>query len=282
MMTSEDQRSGLKKNRRAVSPAISTVILTAAVIVMLLVTVAFANNFLNARMAENEFSSIKQFMQTVGLQIDDVAWTIGRTQTIRYASRFGQVDFESVALNYTIYVNDVPVASFVTGILLFSMPISAYNAGNDYQERILPSADRSILQKGTSAPVCHVFVIEKIPMIDGSFIRVVVAPSVRMLNSTITTSNTTTNYCKFYLPIMNAGGNPRRSQSVTLVATIVNVQTSGDVNKVKIHVGFPKNSTGFDNGFFNFDRVDEEVLNLNSSILEFYTGEVATSLGLHI
>jgi hypothetical protein len=282
MTTSEGQRCELRKNRRAVSPAISTVILTAAVIVMLLVTVAFANNFLNARMAENEFSSIKQFMQTAGLQIDDVAWTIGRTETIRYASRLGQVSFESVALNYTIYVNDVPIASFTTGIILFSMPISAYNLGNGYQERIVPSTDRSILQKGTSAPVCHIFVIEKVPMVDGNFIRVVVAPSVRMFNSTITTSNTTQNYCKFYLPIMDPGSSPRLSQSVTLVGTTVNVQTSGNVNKVKIHVEFPKNSTGFDNSFFKFDRVDEEVVNLNGSILEFYTGEVVTSLGLSI
>lgn len=249
---------------------------------MLLVTVAFANNFLNARIAENEFSSIKQFMQTVGLQTDDVAWTIGRTQTIRYASRFGQVNFESVCLNYSIYVNDAPIVSFTTGILLFSMPISAYNVANNYQERILPSADRSILQKGTSAPVCHVFVIEKVPMIDGSFIRVVVAPSVRMLNSTITTGNTTKNYFKFYLPILDPGRNPRSSQSVTLVGTAVNVQTVGSVNKIKIHVGFPKSSTGFDNSFFNFDRVDEEILNLNGSTMEFYTGEVVTSLGLHI
>jgi len=73
-----------------------------AVVVMLLVTTVFANNFLNARMVENEFSAVKQFMQTVGLQIDDVAWIQGRTQTIRYASKCGQLKLESVALNYTV------------------------------------------------------------------------------------------------------------------------------------------------------------------------------------
>ena len=130
----------LRRDERAVSPAISTVILTSAVVVLLLVTVTFANNFLNARMAENEFSATKQFMQTVGLQIDDVAWTIGRTQTIRYASRFGQVNFESLALNYTVYVNDVFLASYSTGILLFNMPISRYSVSNNYSERIFPSS----------------------------------------------------------------------------------------------------------------------------------------------
>ena len=63
----------LQKDKRAVSPALSTVILTAAVVVMILVAMGFANNFLDARMAENEFSTNKQFMYTTGLQIDDIA-----------------------------------------------------------------------------------------------------------------------------------------------------------------------------------------------------------------
>jgi hypothetical protein len=273
----------LRKNRRAVSPAISSVIITSAVVVMLLVTVAFANNFLNARMAENEFGAVKQFMQTVGLQIDDVAWTIGRTQTIRYASRFGQVNFESVALNYTVYVNDVSVANFTTGILLFNMPVSKYNMGNGYYERIFPSSDWSFLQVGTSAPVCHVFVTEKLPMADGNYMRVVVAPSIRMLNSTITSGGTTRNYYKFYLPVLVQGNSPHRSQSVTLIATAVDVQSNGSINKIKIHVDFRKAGAGFDNDFFKFDDVDETIEGVPSgSIMEFYTGEVIVSLGLQM
>jgi hypothetical protein len=34
---------------------------------MILVAMGFANNFLDARMAENEFSTNKQFMLTTGL-----------------------------------------------------------------------------------------------------------------------------------------------------------------------------------------------------------------------
>ena len=159
MTTNRIRLCTLRKDRKGISPAISSVILTSAVVVMLLVTVAFSNNFLNARMAENEFGAVKQFMQTVGLQIDDVGWTIGRTQTVRYASKFGVVNFESMALNYTVYVNNNPVANFTTGVLLFSMPTDKYNVGNGYHERIIPSSDRAFLQEGTSAPVCHVFVI---------------------------------------------------------------------------------------------------------------------------
>ncbi len=268
----------LRRDKRAISPAISTTILTSAVIVMLLVTTSFANNYLSQRIAENEFNAMKQFMQTIGLQLDDVSWTIGRTQTVRYASTYGQVNFESAALNYTVSVNDVPVASFSAGMLLFNMPTSKFNLGNGYSALIFPPT-RSFLQQGTSAPVSHVFVIEIVPMNDGNYIRIVVAPSMRMLNSTITTGGTTKNYYNFYFPILASGNNPRLSPTVTLQGTSVNVLTQGNVNKIKIHVGFPKTSLGFDSSFFNFAHLDEEVDVPSQSILQFYTSEVIVSLG---
>jgi hypothetical protein len=256
------------------------------VVVLLLVTIVFANNFLNARMAENEFSAMKQFMQTTGLQMDDVAWTIGRTQTIRYASRFGFVNFESLALTYSVYVDKgagyVFLANYSTGIVLFNMPINRYSIGNNYHERISPASDRSFLQIGTTAPVCHVYVIEKLPMNDGNYIRVVAAPSVRMLNSTISAGGEVKNYFKMYLPILDSGTTPRYSQSITLAGSTVSAKTESGINKIKIRVVTPKASLGFDQDFFHFDNT-EKVVNLPAgSILQFYTGEVIVSLGLHM
>ncbi len=49
-------------------------------------------------MAQNEYNTNKQFMQTTGQQIDDIAWTVGRTQTISYSSKYGNVKFQEVAL----------------------------------------------------------------------------------------------------------------------------------------------------------------------------------------
>ncbi|MDI6690909.1 MAG: hypothetical protein QME50_03450 [Candidatus Bathyarchaeota archaeon] len=271
----------MRKDERGVSPAISTIILTSAVVVLLLVAVVFANNFLTARMAENEFSAVKQFMQTVGLQVDDVAWIIGRTQTVRYASKYGQVNFETLALNYTVYVNgSVYFVAYSTGILLFNMPISKYSVGNNYYESIFPS-DSSFLQVGSSAPVCYVYVIEKLPMDDGDYIRVVVAPIIRVLNSTISAGGEVKNYFKFYLPILSSGDHPRLSQSVTLTGRNVSVKTEDGVTSVKINVTFPKSSLGFDEGFFNFDEIEETLSVPSGSVVEFYTSEVVVSLGLH-
>ncbi|MBS7632168.1 hypothetical protein KEJ15_00880 [Candidatus Bathyarchaeota archaeon] len=274
-----------EKNRRAVSPAISTVILTSAIVVLLLATIVFANNFLNGRLGENEFSAMKQFMQTVGLQIDDVAWTIGRTQTIRYASRFGLVNYESAVLNYSLYVyregSYEPIANFSTGMILFNMPISRYSMGNNYRERIVPSSS-SFIQEGTSAPVCTVFVIEKVPMNDGNFIRIVAVPSIRILNSTISAGGELKNYVKLYLPLLNAGNHSYRSQSITLEGNGVSVNTEGDVDKIKIEVSMTKSSLGFDEDFFGFANITEEIDVPNGSIMQFYKSDVTLTLGLHI
>jgi hypothetical protein len=260
--------------------------MTSAVVVLLLIAIVFANNFLDARLAENEFGAMKQFMQTTGLQMDDVAWTMGRTQTIRYTTRSGNVNFESVALNYSVYVDRgsgyVWLTNYSTGVIMFNMPVSVYSISNNYYESILPSSNDAFLQEGTSAPVSHVYVVEKVPMNDGSFIRVVAAPAIRMLNSTITTPTEIKNYFKFYLPILSSGTNPRYSQSITLVGKTVLVNTQSGINRIRIVVVAPKTTLGFDLSFFHFEHTQEEIDVPDGSVIQFYTGNVEVSLGLHI
>lgn len=268
----------LRNDKKAVTPAISTVIITSAIVVMLLVTVVFANNYLNARMAENEFNEMEQFMQTVGLQIDDVAWTVGRTQTMSYASQFGQITFQSVTLNYALYVNSTNtwIANFTTGALFFNMPIASYNIANNYTELISPTSYNSFVLSGPSAPVSHIFLIERVPMNDGNYIRIVVAPSIMMLNSTVAT----TSYYNFYLPILQpSGSNPHVSQSVTLTAIAFNVQTEDNVNEITIAASFPQSALGFDSTFFDFNSSQVSLQVPLGSCLEFYTGNVTVSLG---
>lgn len=266
----------LLRNKRAISPAVSTTILTSAIIVMLLVTITFVNSYLNGQIAQNDFSSMKQFMQTLGLQVDDVAWIPGRTQTLTYASRFGGITFRSPALTYCFYFDGTLVANFSVGVILFNIPITDYSVANNYFEEIFP-ASNSFLQNGTSAPVCRVFVTEKLPMPDGSYIRIVVAPIVRQLNSVINGVN----YARFYLPILNQGSSPQLAQSVTLTGLNVPHQISNNVNKVVITLDFPNDvGMGLTSGFFNFAAANQTVNLGPNSVVEIYGGNVTVSLGV--
>lgn len=272
-------------DKRGVSPAISSVVITGALVILLLVAVNFANNNLESQISKNEFSAMKQIMQTIGLQVDDVAWISGRTQTIHYATRSGHVNFEPDVLNYTIFVDQgagyVFLANYLTGVLLFNMPSTEYSLGNNHYELLSPSSDASFLKQSASAPITITYVIEKLPMTDGNYIRVVVAPSIRMLDSTIQTTVETENYFRFYLPNLSSGINNHQSTSITLTGKEVELKTEGDINAVKIQVSFPKTNLGFDKSFFNFDREIEEITAPDDSIIQFYTSNIEISLGTY-
>lgn len=247
---------------------------------------SFANTFLDTRLAENEFSANKQFLLSTGLQIDDIAWTIGRTQTMRYSSRVGYVSFESVALKYSF---DVRVGSEwktlfteTTGMIMFNMPVSSFSIGNNYFERISPSLNGSFLQLGSTAPVSHVFAVEKLPMAEGNYTRIIVVPTIRMLNSSISgPQQGETRHYKFYLPTLEQGTHLYRSQSITMASNdILKISESG-VNQVRINITFPNEdeSVGFDFSFFNFDHLTEIVNLPGNSIVECYIGSVIVTLG---
>src|SRR5271157_573773 len=269
-----------RKDNRAVSPAISSTILTAAIVVMLLVVVGFTNNYLNGQIAQNDFNSMKQFMQTVALQADDVAWIPGRTQTLTFATKYGQVTFRSPALTYSFYFDGSLVASFNVGAILFSIPVNEYSVANNYFEELFPSSE-GLLQNGSSAPVCRTFVTEKLPMQDGSYIRIVAVPIVRQLIATINAVS----YARFYLPIFNTGSSPELSQSVTMTGLNVyhgifsNVNNNAN-NTVTISIAFPNAGIGLTSDFFNFDATNQTIILGPSSVVEIYGGNETVSLGI--
>jgi hypothetical protein len=272
--------------RKAVSPVVSTVIMTGAIVAILSVALVSANNILWSRVAEGEFDSSKQFIQAVGLQIDDVAWTVGRTETIRYSSQYGEVVFAPSAVTYNVSVNGGAPEQYETGALMFNLPISRYSIANNYLERLFPVQDEYLTLTGTSAPVARVFVVEKMPMADGSYIRVVVVPAVRVLYSDITTgppvAPTTTHYIRMYLPVLSVGEAPRLSQSITLSGKSMNATTIEGINTLNVAVGFQEDSL-FDFAFSNFPFDLEQDVSVPSGdvVLEFYLSEVQVDFGLN-
>ena len=279
--------------KRGISPVISSVIMTGAMIAILSVALVFANDLLWSRVAEGEFKSAEQMMQTAGLQIDDVAWTAGRTETITYASQYGDVVLEPSVITYNVtVVTDEGSTSFdddSTGVLMFDMPISRYSISDDYWARIYPDPDNSLTLTGTSAPVARVFAIERTPMPDGKYIRVVTAPSIRVLYSAINTS-INTYYIRMYLPVLSAGESPRLTQSITLTGKSVQAYTLDGVLSVSVSVSFPRGASGFDSGFFNFPEssqtidVPSIVSNPNDGyqdvVFELYLSEVSVEFGV--
>ena len=233
-------------------------------------------------MAANEFNGNKQFMLTAGLQMDDIAWTIGRTQTITYSSKFGFLNYNESALiyNFQVYSSASGWLNFsapATGVVLYNMPISSYSLGNNYFERVPFSANGSFLQSGSSAPVSQVFCEEKIYNNQTSYSQIAIVPTIRMLNSTIMGAQPTS-YFKFYLPYLVDGGMTfSSSPSITLTGENVTKIMDTNVNKVIITIS-PNIMSGFSSSFFNFAHTSETII-IPNSVVEFYFGEVRITKG---
>ena len=247
---------------------------------MILVAMSYANNILSLKLAQNEFSTNKQFLQTMGQQLDDIAWSVGRTQTISYSSRYGTVGFQAASLNYTFRVHsstgwETLTLSGQTGIILYNMPVASYSVGNNYFERLPSNSNSSFLLSDSSSPISQVIGEEKLGMHNGGYTRIAVIPTMRVLTSTVTS----TSYFKFYLPDLENGTNLYRSQSVTLTGNGISKATRSGIDQVTITVSFPQAaSLGFDSSFFNFKKT---TVTLNStstpklpsnSVVEFYVG----------
>lgn len=282
------------RDTRAVNTAVSTVILTGTIVSLLTVTAIYVNNFLWTKAAESDFNSAKQFMQTIGLQVDDVAWTTGRKATVRYSSAYGNVVFLPSALNYSVYVRTQGnpdyqlLASNAVGVLLFNMPVSKYSLYDGYYELLHPSSVDNLTITGTSAPVARVFGVEKLTpsMSDGSFARVVVAPSVRSLSSNMTTASGSTLYTRLYLPVLTQGTANGSHQSVTLTGNSLVALTKNHVTSIRVTVDFPyaTSQMGFDESFFKFPMIEQTIdipVGYSDSQAELYIGEVKVDLGAH-
>jgi hypothetical protein len=191
------------------------------------------------------------------------------------------------ALKYTIKYENASgtytLVEYEVEVLLFNIPISQYSVSEDYYKQIFPSLN-SFIQVGASAPVVRVFAVECLQA--GSFVRVVVAPCVRLLNSTIGASGSEVFYTKLYLPVLAEGASPKLGQSVTLRGDSIDISTVNNVTGFEVEVDFPRHHDGFDNSFFHFpaDLSYEKAIAIEEyedSVLELYASNVVASLGAH-
>ena len=273
------------RNKRGIEPVVATIIITATIIALVTVAMVFADNLLTTSIAQGDFNSAKQFMQTIAMQIDDVAWQMGQTETVRYASTYGTMNVLNGALNYTIVMTSTTGSkqtyTFLTGITYFYMATSYYSVSNNYFSQVWPSQVLNPVNNGSSAPVATVFAVEKLPL-NGSYIRVVAAPVIRLTNSTIkTTSTSSTFYFNLYLPVVSLTTSPRLSQSVTLKGNSISIGTQINLQSISVTVSFPK--SGFDNTFFHFPRTTQTITAPQGTgltcVAQLYTASVGVSLG---
>jgi len=146
--------AGLKakeRSRSGVSPAISTVIVTAATVVLVLVASQYAYRIMEQNRGAAEFASAKKAM----LKLNDSIWYVSdKPQTSRatqFTANYGEIMLVSNALNATVTVSvagNSKSYSVTSGLVRYRISTDYVTYGESYREYVLGN-DTLIVTRGT-------------------------------------------------------------------------------------------------------------------------------------
>jgi len=131
------------KDKKAASPAISMVIITAATVVLVLIAGSFATIVLDRQQAETEFNAVQKSILALDDAIKDVAWKNGASRSVRFTTRKGSFLGFSSTRSVEINFNEDSLYSFDTSVIKYAMSDS-YIALAREESYIIGDADPAV------------------------------------------------------------------------------------------------------------------------------------------
>ncbi|MEM1540215.1 MAG: hypothetical protein QXJ07_02385 [Candidatus Bathyarchaeia archaeon] len=133
------KNSGLKGNRKAVSPAISMIIITAITIVLVLVAGNYAYQVLERQRAFSEFDAVNKSFMAFDDAVRDIAWEKGGTRYARFTLNYGVLEVipagavKGLSINLT--VEEYPNVNYTgfTGYIRYNLSTRYITFGNGYK-----------------------------------------------------------------------------------------------------------------------------------------------------
>jgi len=271
-------------SKRAVSPIVSTLLLMVITMMALSLTLGYTQNTLTRKNGETDFETAKSFMRNLGLQVDDVAWIKGRVDTVHITSQYGQIEYVNDVVQYKIDFIDnfghiVGTKTINSDIFMYNIPTEKYYLEEGYYSEILGSVPAEIVSMGVDAPVARVFAAQSNIVGGAQFLRVVMVPVLRVQTYNVTSSGSVTRYCRIFIPDLQPGYSSTLAKSVVLTGLDVKTEIYEAVTRVDISVTFPQLEKNYDNNFFRFGEVLQNIQLTGSSNVEVYSGQVRLDYG---
>ena len=145
-------------NKSGVSYTISSVIITASTVVLVLIASTFAYQLLEQQRGTSEFNLVKGSLFTLDDAIQDIAWSIQGTRQTRFSIDYGQLalypDNADMGMNFTIDVNipgSLPISrDYTTGYVEYSIPEQSVTFARRDPSYILGD-EETLVEDGTSS-----------------------------------------------------------------------------------------------------------------------------------
>ncbi len=131
----KDCRPKIVKNRRAASPAVSMVIITAATVVMVMIASGFALSALTHQQAAAEFDTVQDSILAYDDAVRDVAWDLGGSRSVRFTTQYGNMRL--IASQKSFSITGPINYNFTTAVVKYQMPNGYLTLGNGYSEYVL-------------------------------------------------------------------------------------------------------------------------------------------------
>lgn len=93
------------------------------------------------------------------------------------------------------------------------------------------------------------------------------------------TYGTQTHYLRLYLPDLQPGYSADVPKSVVLTGLDIETEIHQAVRTIDVTVSFPLTDQNYDNNFFGFSRVTDNIILTQDTNVELYRGEVRLDYG---
>ena len=148
-------------NKSGVSYTISSVIITATTVILVLIASTFAYQLLEQQRGTSEFNLAKNSLMTLDDAIQDIAWSIKGARQTRFSIDYGQLDLfpdnDELGMNLTIDIREGGVLhsskNYTTGYVEYSIPEQSVSFARREPYYILGN-EEILLDDGTASLGC--------------------------------------------------------------------------------------------------------------------------------
>lgn len=138
-----------RKNRRAASPAISTMIITGVTVVLVLIASLYAYQNLNRQQGASEFETVQKSILAFDDALRDIAWSRQGARSAHFTVNYGLLEVLPFTSPLMINVANYGVSySTSTGYLQYSISTDYVNFADGYKSYILGD-EKSAIPAGT-------------------------------------------------------------------------------------------------------------------------------------
>jgi len=154
------QFRSIRHNRRAASPAVSMVIITAATVVLVLVSGTYAFQVLERQQAASEFDTIQKSMLAFDDAVRDIAWDRGGSRSIRFTVRYGLMRLHPENKTISVGVDGTNLNyQYKSAVVKYYMADSYSSLGSEYASYIL--GDSKTVVSSITDSIGQVFVAQE-------------------------------------------------------------------------------------------------------------------------